>query len=167
MPALARHIGTCLVAVALLLGGLARAADNPPVAVDDAGLAIGGYDAVAYFTDGAAMKGDPAFAHQWMDATWLFASAEHRDVFAADPEAYAPQYGGYCAFAVARGHAAKANPEVWKIVDGKLYLNLGPGVQSQWEKDIPGYVARANTNWPGALDDPGRRKTGGSGSTDR
>jgi len=158
MSAFARHVGAGFVVLALLLGGLARAAGNPPVAIDDAGLAIRGYDAVAYFTDGQARKGDPTIAYEWMDATWLFASAAHRDAFAADPEAYAPQFGGYCAYAVAQDHVAKADPEVWRIVDGKLYLNLGPGVQSQWEKDIPGFIARANGNWPGALVDPGLRR---------
>ena len=157
MSALARHIGTGLVAVALLLSGLARA-DNPPVAIDDAGHAIRGYDTVTYFTDGEPQPGSAAFSHDWKGAVWLFASAAHRDAFKADPERYAPQFGGYCAYAISKGHALEARPEVWSIVDNKLYLNLGPGAQSLWREDVPGNIARATNNWPGALVDPGRRR---------
>ena len=157
MSALVRHIGTGLVAVALLLSGLAHA-DNPPVAIDDAGRAIRGYDAVAYFTDGQPQPGDAAYAHDWQGATWLFASAAHRDAFKADPERYAPQFGGYCAYAITKGHVLRARPELWSIYEGKLYLNLGPDAQSRWRADIAGNIARATTNWPGALIDPGRRK---------
>jgi hypothetical protein len=157
MSALARHIGPGLVAVALLLSGLAHA-DNPPVAIDDAGRAIRGYDAVAYFADGQPQPGSAAFSHDWKDAVWLFASAAHRDAFKADPERYAPQFGGYCAYAITKGHVLEARPEVWSIVDDKLYLNLGPGAQSRWREDVPGNIARATNNWPGALVDPGRRK---------
>ncbi len=157
MPALARHIGTGLVAVALLLSGLAHA-DNPAVAIDDAGRALRGYDAVAYFTDDQPQPGSAAFSHDWKGAVWLFASAAHRSAFAADPERYAPQFGGYCAYAISKGHALEARPEVWSIVDNKLYLNLGPGAQSLWREDVPGNIARATNNWPGALVDPGRRK---------
>jgi YHS domain-containing protein len=157
MSALARHIGTGLVAVALLLGGLAHA-DNPPVAIDDAGRAIRGYDAVAYFADGEPQPGSAAFSHDWNGAVWLFASAAHRDAFKANPEDYAPQFGGYCAYAITKGHVQEARPEVWSIVDDKLYLNLGPGAQKKWRADVPGNIARAVNNWPGALVDPGRRK---------
>ncbi len=157
MSALARHFGTGLVAVALLLSGLAHA-DNPPVAIDDAGRAIRGYDAVAYFSDGQPQPGNAAYSHDWKGAVWLFASAAHRDAFKANPKRYAPQFGGYCAYAISRGHAVEANPAVWSIVDGKLYLNLGPGAQSRWREDVPGNIARATSNWPGALVDPGRRK---------
>ncbi len=157
MSVLAHHIGTGLVAVALLLSGIAHA-DNPPVAIDDSGRAIRGYDAVAYFEDGQPQPGSAAFSHDWKGAVWLFASAAHRDAFATDPERYAPQFGGYCAYAVSKGHALEARPEIWSIVDDKLYLNLGPGAQSLWREDVPGNIARATSNWPGALVDPGRRK---------
>ncbi len=157
MSALARRIGTGLVAVALLLSGLAQA-DNPAVSIDDAGRAIRGYDAVAYFADGQPQPGLAAFSHDWKGAVWLFASAAHRDAFMADPERYAPQFGGYCAYAITKGHALEARPEVWSIVDDKLYLNLGPGAQQKWRADVPGNIARAVNNWPGALVDPGRRK---------
>ena len=158
MSRIARHIGTGLVASALLLGGLARA-DSPQVVADAAGHAIDGYDTVAYFADGQPQPGSAEFSHEWNGATWLFASAAHRDAFKAEPERYAPQFGGYCAYAVSKGHAVKSKPEIWSIVDGKLYLNLGPGAQTKWEKDLPGNIIRAASNWPAALIDPGRSKT--------
>ena len=81
-------------------------------------------------------------------AKWQFSSAANRDLFAADPGKYAPQYGGYCAFGVSEGHKAKVDPSVWKIVDGKLYLNYDAGVGNEWRKDIPGRIAKADKNWP-------------------
>ena len=157
MPTITRFIGASLAAGLILFSGLAQA-DNPPIAVDDAGRAVEGYDTVAYFSDGQPQPGDAAFSHDWEGATWLFASAAHRDAFVADPMRYAPQFGGYCAYAVSRGQAIKAKPEVWTIFDDKLYLNLGPGTQARWREDVPGNIARAVSNWPGALIDPGRRK---------
>jgi YHS domain len=88
---------------------------------------------------------------QYKGATWRFASAENRAAFEADPAKYAPQYGGYCAYAVSQGNTAKAEPDAWTIHDGKLYLNYDKNVQARWEKDIPGYVAAADANWPGIL----------------
>ncbi len=166
MSSIARLIGSGLAATMLLLAGLAHA-DNPPVAIDDAGRAIRGYDAVAYFADGEPQPGSAAFSHDWNGAVWLFASAAHRDAFEADPERYAPQFGGYCAYAITKGHALEARPEVWSIVDDKLYLNLGPGAQQKWRADVPGNIARAVNHWPGALVDPGRRKAVPEESGDR
>ncbi|MEM8641968.1 MAG: YHS domain-containing (seleno)protein [Cyanobacteria bacterium P01_G01_bin.54] len=118
---------------------------------DAAGQAIRGTDPVAYFTAGAAITGRAEFSYTWGNATWQFASAENRDRFAADPEKYAPQYGGFCAWAVSRGYTASTDPEAWKIVEGKLYLNYDKGIQRRWEQDIPGNIARADRNWPGVL----------------
>jgi hypothetical protein len=84
-----------------------------------------------------------------MEATWLFSSAENRDRFAADPQKYAPQYGGYCSYAVSQGHTASIDPEAWRVVDGKLYLNYSKGVQKKWEMDTTGYIQKADQNWPG------------------
>ncbi|APE31672.1 hypothetical protein BOX17_12335 [Halomonas aestuarii] len=112
------------------------------------GLAIGGTDPVAYFTEGRPVEGSPDYQLEWGDATWQFASAEHRDRFAADPEAYAPQYGGWCAWAAARGEAASTVPEAWKIVDDKLYLNYSRFIQWRWERDIPGFIEAADAHWP-------------------
>lgn len=111
-------------------------------------VAIDGTDPVAYFQEGRPVEGSSDFEHEWKGATWQFASAENRDLFAADPEAYAPQYGGYCAWAVSQGYTASIDPEAWKIVDGKLYLNYSKGVQSRWAQDIPGHITAADQNWP-------------------
>ncbi|PSB22741.1 hypothetical protein C7B61_02425 [filamentous cyanobacterium CCP1] len=115
------------------------------------GLAIEGADPVAYFTQGEAMLGSSEFEYEWNGATWRFTSAEHRDLFASSPEAYAPQYGGYCAYAVSQGGLASIDPEAWRIVDGKLYLNYDAQVQQIWNQDIPGYIASADANWPAVL----------------
>lgn len=116
------------------------------------GFAIGGTDPVAYFTAGRPMQGSPDYALEWRDVTWLFASAEHRDLFREAPEAYAPQYGGWCAWAVAQGYTASTTPEAWKIVDGRLYLNYSRGIQRRWERDIPGFIEAADANWPGLME---------------
>lgn len=113
------------------------------------GVAIRGTDPVAYFTEGRPVKGSSEFSAEWNGATWYFASAANRDTFLATPEAYAPQYGGFCAWAVAQGSTASTVPEAWQIVDGKLYLNYSLDVQKQWEGDIPGNIAKADRNWPG------------------
>ena len=114
--------------------------------------AINGYDTVAYFTEGKPVEGSADHAYEWNGAEWHFASAENLETFKADPEKYAPQYGGYCAYAVAYGSTAKTEPDAWKIVDGKLYLNYDKSIQSRWEEDVPGYIAKVNTNWPKVLD---------------
>jgi YHS domain-containing protein len=133
----------------LLLGlaATAMAGKVDPV-FQHGGLAIRGYDAVAYSQQSQPVKGSSQFSYQWQGATWLFASAENRDRFQADPERYAPQYGGYCAYAVSKGHTASIDPEAWKIVDGKLYLNYSKGVQKKWEQDVPGNIVKADKNWP-------------------
>lgn len=128
-----------------------------PVFTED-GLAIRGYDPVAYFTEGAPQKGDPAHSYEWKGATWHFASAENRDAFAANPEKYAPKYGGYCAYAVAKGKAVPADPDVWTIVEGELYLNLSPNVRKVWQEDMGANITAANNNWPEALVEKGRTK---------
>ena len=113
--------------------------------------ALGGYDPVAYFKDGKPVKGKSDVTYEWKGVTWRFANEANRDAFKATPEAYAPQYGGYCAFAVAQGSTAKGDPTVWKIVNGKLYLNYDKGVQREWERDVPGNVTKADKNWPSVL----------------
>lgn len=115
------------------------------------GVAVGGYDPVSYFAEGRAVKGKPGIASQHAGVTWRFSSEANRAAFEAEPGRYAPQYGGYCAWAVSRGYTAQGDPEAWKIVDGKLYLNYNREVQSTWQKDIPGNVAKADANWPKVL----------------
>lgn len=111
-------------------------------------LAVGGYDTVAYHTQKAAVPGTAEHVATWKGATWRFATRENRDLFIASPEKYAPQYGGYCAFAVASGGKSPGDPKVWSVVDGKLYLNLSKGVQSLWDKDRPGFISKADQRWP-------------------
>lgn len=141
-----------MIAVALLASGL-LAMGSPAAALDPIykggdGLALGGYDAVAYFMDGTPVKGKSEFHTQWNGATWQFATAEHRDAFVTAPEKFAPQYGGYCAYAVAKGVSAPGDPTLWKVADGKLYLNKNADVQKLWSQDVPGNIGQADRNWP-------------------
>jgi YHS domain-containing protein len=147
---LARRALVVLALVAGLAAAAPALADQSPVFAVD-GVAIKGYDPVAYFTDKKPVKGSPAFSFDWMGAKWLFASAAHRDTFAAAPEKYAPRYGGYCAYGVSQGYAVKIEPDAWTVRDGKLYLNYDKSIQKTWEKDIPGYIATADKKWPGVL----------------
>jgi len=142
-----------------ILAGFGIAALAPSVAMAKSpvytslfsGVAASGYDVVAYFTESRPVEGSGDFTAEYDGATWRFASAANRDAFRADPARYAPQYGGYCAWAVAQGATASTTPEAWSIVDGKLYLNYSAGVQAKWEKDIPGHITQADANWPSVL----------------
>jgi YHS domain-containing protein len=134
---------------ALVFAGAALA-QKAPVYSDSSG-AIRGYDPVAYFTEGRPVRGSREFTHPWRGATWRFASAENRERFAAAPEKYAPQYGGYCAYGVASGYAVKIEPDAWSLVDGKLYLNYDRSVQKTWQSDVPGHIRKADENWPRVL----------------
>ena len=116
------------------------------------GLALQGYDPVAYFTDGEATPGNWKITATYKDATYRFASEEHKAKFEANPEAYAPQYGGFCAFGAAMGFKFDGDPNQWKIVDGELFLNLSKEVQERWETDIAGYVEKADANWVEIVD---------------
>jgi YHS domain-containing protein len=111
-------------------------------------VALRGYDAVAYFQDGKPIKGRDEFKHEWMGVTWQFASAANRDRFAQNPEMYAPQYGGYCAYAASQNYIYDADPKVWKIVNGKLYLNYNQQAQQLWEQDVPGNIKKGDQHWP-------------------
>jgi len=139
-----------LVLIAAILLSHAALAQKPPVFSDREG-AIRGHDPVAYFDRKGPVKGSKQFSHSWGGATWYFASAENREKFAADPERYAPQYGGYCAYAVAQGYTADIDPAAWSIVDGKLFLNYSLGVRERWNRDIPGHIRKADANWPAVL----------------
>ncbi len=114
-------------------------------------LAMNGYDVMTYWQGGDPQKGDPEIMAQHNGATWVFQSEENRQAFLSDPAKYAPQYGGYCAYAVSRGYTASGDPGTWRIVDGKLYLVHNPGVETQWASDVHGNIARAEAHWPGVL----------------
>jgi YHS domain-containing protein len=116
------------------------------------GSAIRGYDPVAYFTNGEPTQGKETISYQYSGATWQFATEDHRDVFVADPEKYTPQYGGFCAYAMANGFFVSTDPHAWQIHEDKLYLNYSEGVRERWRKNIPKYVAKADENWAEAFD---------------
>jgi YHS domain-containing protein len=109
--------------------------------------AIRGYDPIAYFKAGDAQKGDPSHSVSWHNLTWHFQNEDHRRLFQENPEKYAPQYDGYCAWAMTEARKAETDPEVWKIVDGKLYLNCSMAAYEKWSKDIPGNIRKADANW--------------------
>jgi hypothetical protein len=145
-----RRATLALGAAALLAIALPGAARAQSVYAEG-GVAIDGTDPVAYFTEGRPVAGDPAITHDWNGATWRFATAANRDRFVAEPDAYAPQYGGYCAWAVSEGYTASTTPEAWRIENGKLYLNYSRRIQRRWERDIPGHIASGDANWPAVL----------------
>ena len=147
--------GTALVA--LILGAAlaaipAAAKDEDAIFTTRGNLAIRGYDPVAYFTEGKAVKGSRDFSHDWQGATWRFSSAGNRDRFAADPEMYAPQYGGYCAWAVSRDYTAPTDPDAFTLVNGKLYLNYNRKIMEQWLEDRDANIESADRNWPAVLE---------------
>lgn len=112
------------------------------------GLALRGYDPVAYFKDNRPVQGSTEHVAEYKGSTFQFASKANRDAFAADPAKYAPQYGGFCAFGMAGGYKAATDPAAFSIVDGKLYLNYNREVQKQWSADVPGFVDKADRQWP-------------------
>jgi YHS domain-containing protein len=128
----------------------ALAAKSPLYTGKIEGVALGGYDPTSYFS-GAPVEGDAAITTNWQGATWRFTSTANRDMFTARPEKYAPQYGGYCAYAAAKGSLAPADPTAWTVHGGKLYVNYSSGVRDTWSKDIDGYVKKGDANWPGLM----------------
>ena len=141
-----------IICCALLSGCKSSVATGSSAAVEpffkfEDGLALKGYDPVAYFIEGKPETGRGEFEAEYKGAKWHFVNAQNREMFLSAPEKYAPQYGGYCAWAVAHGYTAKGDPEAWKIVDGKLYLNYNKDVKQKWEQDIPAYISRGVENW--------------------
>ena len=143
-------LGAGAVAAALIAGS-ARKAWAGKVNLDG-GAAILGHDPVAYFTEGRPVPGSDAHVHTWKGAKWKFASAAHLEMFKAHPERYAPQYGGYCAYGVAKGDLVKIDPEAFAVIDGKLYLNYDSGIQKKWARDPQGYIKAADPKFPGLLE---------------
>jgi YHS domain-containing protein len=150
-----RFLVAMLAAAGLAAGAVpsaALAAKAPIYTSAFSKVAAGGYDVVAYFTQGAPVAGNAQFATTWKGAAFHFSSAANLAKFKASPAAFAPQYGGYCAWAVANGYTAKGDPKQWRIVNGKLYLNYNAEVQSKWVKDIPGFIKKGDANWPAVLE---------------
>ena len=145
---------TILVAAVALIMGLSAVAlagadvnTTRGLTSDGPGLALRGYDPVAYFTEGKPVLGQAKYSAAHNEATYRFATKANLRMFKADPEKYVPQYGGFCAYGVSVGAKFDGDPHLWRIVDGKLYLNLNPQVQKLWEKDIPGHIINADENW--------------------
>src|SRR3954447_4782022 len=114
---------------------------------DADGIAIRGYDTVAYFTDGRPVKGSPDFEYVWQDTRWQFASAEHKTLFATDPDRYAPQFGGFCTGGMALGRLVPIDPEAWLIVDGRLYLHYNKEGRDETAAHPKADIATAAERW--------------------
>lgn len=142
VPSSARHLAAAIASA--LLSVNASAGEF----FEKDGAALRGYDPVAYFNDNKAVKGSAEHKAEFKGSTFHFASNGNRDAFVADPARYAPQYGGFCAFGTAGGYKAAIDPAAFTVVDGKLYLNYNRAVQRQWSADIPGFIAKADRNWP-------------------
>ena len=142
-----------LIVITLFVGIVATLAacskTETGVGINTAGdrLALRGFDAVAYFAVDNAVKGDARYEYVWNGAKWLFSSEENMMKFQSSPETFAPQFGGYCSFAVSEGYTADADPEAWKVVDGKLYLNYNKQVREKWEKDQDERIEKGAANW--------------------
>ena len=138
------------VVLALALASFAgKAAALEPINTGLFGnTAIKGYDTVAYHTDRRPVKGSERYTATWMGATWRFSSAANRDAFKANPGRYAPQYGGYCAYAVGNNYTAGIDPAAFSLVGGKLYLNYSPAIQRQWLLKRDAYIRSGDANWP-------------------
>jgi YHS domain-containing protein len=124
--------------------------------LDSSGIAIQGYDPVAFFTDGKPVKGDSHYASKKDGAIFLFASKEHKDLFNADPAKYEPAFGGYCAYGVSRDKLVEIDVNAFQIMDGKLLLQYSKGVRDDFNKDKQGNLAKANVNWPGLVEKKGK-----------
>ena len=146
-----KYFGFALLALfALVVAGCASLGIGQATSAvnkDSNGLALDGYDSVAYFKENLPREGKPEFTADYNGAKWQFVSAENRDAFQKEPAKYAPQYGGYCAWAVGHNYTAKGDPQAWKIVDNKLYLNYNKEVQAKWQQEIPKYVGDGDKNW--------------------
>lgn len=119
--------------------------------VDKQGIALAGYDAVSYFSSPTPRRGDARFAATYLGAKYLFQTAEHRDLFRANPGKYAPQFGGYCGYGASRGYLAPVDPEAYTIMDGRLILQNSKSVLERWQKDPVGFLTKADRNWPEIL----------------
>lgn len=146
-----------LFAMCLLLTGIGAFAAPPVNTLKNSffstqtDTAINGYDSVAYFTQNAPVKGQDAFALEWKGAKWKFSSAANLELFKSNPEKYAPQYGGYCAYGVAKDDLVKVDPDQFTIFEGKLYLNYDASVQKDWNKDRAGFIKQADAKFPKLL----------------
>ncbi len=141
-----------LVAILPLLSiKTAHAAEAEIFVNDGKAVALSGWDAVSFFASSGPTKGKPEYATKWKNANWQFSSAENLALFTGSPEKYAPQYGGYCAYAAANGSTAPGDPEAWTVYNNKLYINLSPSIRKLWLKDTDGNISKGDANWPAIL----------------
>jgi hypothetical protein len=152
MTRLTRRFALALFALFLVPAAALAEAKSPEIWTDMHGQALKGYDAVAYHLERRPVKGDEKFMVEWKGAKWLFSSAQNRDRFLADPERWAPQYGGYCAWGIATDKTVGINPTIFRIFDDKLYLNLNMKVHKTWLANRHGFIAEANEKWPAVLE---------------
>ncbi len=149
-----KSINSKLLVLLILLLGISI---SPVYAIDEiytgflSKNAVGGYDSVAYFTEGRPVEGESKFATTYKGTKWLFSSQKNLDLFKANPDKYAPQYGGYCAWAVSQGYTAKGDPQHWEIFEGRLYLNFNASIQERWSGNKAELVSKADRLWPGLL----------------
>jgi YHS domain-containing protein len=148
------RLGAAVVLIISAAAGAPALAAGPDINATITGLALRGYDPVAYFTDGKPVLGDFTITAQHDGATYRFASEDHKERFLKDPAKYLPEYGGFCAFGTAQGVKVDGDPNVWKIVDNKLYLNLAPAVAKRWELDVSGNIKTADEKWTVVKDKP-------------
>ncbi|MGB0799742.1 MAG: YHS domain-containing (seleno)protein [Planktomarina sp.] len=146
-----RTLLTMAAATPVVLAGAPAFAGSPQIYSADGTVAINGYDPVAYFTQEDAIAGTAEFSSDWQGATFLFESAENKAAFDASPDKFAPQYGGYCAWAVSKGYTASTDPYAWTVFEGKLYLNYSKSVRARWAIGRRGNIAAADANWPSVL----------------
>ncbi len=149
MVARLKGLGLQITLLGLLFFSVSASASKDVYTGWFSNTAVSGYDSVAYFTESKAVKGSAKFKFKYKGAEWHFISEKHLKMFQQSPEKYSPQYGGYCAWAVAaRKQRAPGDPNYWKIVDDRLYLNYDAEIQKKWLQDITGFIKKANENWP-------------------
>ncbi|MFC3677146.1 YHS domain-containing (seleno)protein [Ferrovibrio xuzhouensis] len=161
--AVLRLAAASVIAVALAAsGGMTHSYAAEPskttvaLNADENGVMLKGYDPVAYFTDGKALKGSEQFTAEYEGARYNFASAAHKDLFLKDPAKYAPAYGGFCAMGAVFDKKLDGDPTLWRVVDGRLYLNVNADAAKKWADDVPGNIAKANIEWPKIKDVPAK-----------
>ena len=141
------------ILVLFVVIGVANAAEVPEhINVDSEGYSIDRYDPVAYFTEGRPLRGKREFNAEYQGAKYAFSSEINREQFLSDPDKYVPQYGGYCAYGVVHGGKSEVDPEVWEVVDGKLYLMISGGTKSIWQKRKKAYIQMADKAWQSIID---------------
>ncbi len=140
-----------ILAAAFILTGIIAFSQKPSTFIDS-GKAIRGYDPVAYFTESKPVQGYDSLTLDWNNANWYFSSSKNLALFKSNPEKYAPQYGGYCAYGLSNGYKANTQPDAWTIENGKLYLNYNVKVREEWNKNRKERIEKADKNWPSIKD---------------